>query len=256
MLRHQELLQKIIAEPHDLDLRHAYADALQADDPDHAAFVAADLALGRLRLVDAPRDDHFWDAFDKRDRALHRARRQVMSAAGAMLVRPWLRNGFVEGGCLTGADFVRQADTLFRAVPLRSLTLTQVRPQLDAILADERLEQLAALDLGSNGLSNKHALAIASSTHLAGLRLLDLSRNRIGRAGVEAIAASPRLASLEVLLLADNPAPPIHCEPMLDSGQVFAFRDVPSFARELSARFGPKPWLGRKDEVPPSPPSV
>ena len=88
----------------------------------------------------------------------------------------------------------------------------------------------------------------AEWAHFEGqLRWLDLGLNRIGAAGLEALAASPNLPQLEWLGFRVNavgdPTPQHADEYDADS----------AVARELQARYGPRPWLSahRRPEWPP-----
>ncbi len=73
-----------------------------------------------------------------------------------------------------------------------------------------RPEVLVHLDLRTNGIGDKGAIALAGSPLLARLRTLHLGYNHIGPTGARALADSPHLGGLTMLALSghcaqDNP---------------------------------------------------
>ncbi len=178
--------------------------------------------------------------------------RRVLDRFEFVMTRPFVRNGLVEGGRVSGQEFLENANLLFSSMPLRHLELHKVRRALKRVLADDRLLQVVSLDLDDTGLTDKHLALIADSSSLANLKYLSLIGNPVGRAGVSALAASPHLTELAYVALARTHAPPIAPEPWYDQGEVFSFGEDPALGLELVEEFGPKRWLLRRDAVVPS----
>jgi uncharacterized protein (TIGR02996 family) len=110
--------------------------------------------------------------------------------------------GFVEHAEVTAARLVRRAPAL-RASLVRSLRVTEIAGRLDALLGMVGLDELAALDLSENALTNQDVARIADAP-LGRLRALDLGRNDIDDRGVERLAVASGPRRVEVLGLASN----------------------------------------------------
>jgi uncharacterized protein (TIGR02996 family) len=242
------LPSEILAHPDDLAARLAFADALQASDPDLAAFVRLGVQAARL----APEDPALIPLEQQTRRAYRgRAKEALYERHRSWLGAPILAGGLIEGGTVDAADFLANADAGFAEVPIRHLVLTSARPVLAAVLAAPWLGRLRSLELPSAGLDDADAARIADAAGLAGLAWLGLPDNAIGPVGVQALAASPHLAALQVLDLRLNPAPPLRREPLTDAGEGIGHLPNP-YADALIARFGWRPWLGRADAWWPS----
>ena len=120
-------------------------------------------------------------------------------------------------------------------------------PVAGRLFGSPHLRQIRTLSLLRNELGDAEVELLAASPHLGELRWLDLGLNRIGAAGLEALAASPNLPRLEWLGFrvnaVDDPTPQHADEYDADS----------AVARELQARYGPRPWLSAhsRPEWPP-----
>ncbi len=233
------LPRTLLDQPDDLDARLAWAEALEPDDPDLAAFIRAGVALARTT------PDHPDAAkLERQARALYRARARdaLYAPHQRWLTAPILHGGLIEGGCTDAAGFLAAAESRFSVLPLRHLVLTQARPVLRQLLDAPWLQRLRSLELPSAGLDDDDAATLAQAPALAHLAWLGLTDNAIGLQGLQVLAASPHLARLQRLDLSHNPAPDLDPEPLLDQGQVVGYLPNPT-AQRLIRRFGERPWL-------------
>ncbi len=241
-----------MAHPDDASFRDALVEALEKVDPEQAAFIRADRALCARRADPSDRDASFWALRNERMRLWNLIWQRVLEPFRPLLTRPVVCNGLVEGGRVSGSEFLESSDVLFASMPLRHLALHKSRQALRRILADKRLLQVVSLDLDENGMMDRHIARIAASPNLANLRYLSLIGNPVGRDGVRALAASQHLTELVYVNLARTEAPPVEPERWYDQGVVSSFGEDPAFGIELVEEFGPRKWLLRRDAIPPS----
>lgn len=239
---------EVTAHPLADEPRLAYADAVAARDPERAEFIRMEVELTRRRAglpAQTSQDDGelSWRSHEK------------MTTRGPEWARP-LRNlvggfgfyrGFVESVKVGAGAFVDLAPRLYRLAPVLQLDLSGVAPVAARLFGSPHLGQIRTLSLLRNELGDAEVELLAASPHLGELRWLDLGLNRIGAAGLEALAASPNLPRLEWLGFrvnaVDDPTPQHADEYDADS----------AVARELQARYGPRPWLSAhpRPEWPP-----
>src|SRR5262245_5363049 len=215
-MTHDAFLQEVVRTPDDDAPRLVYADWLD----DHGD-------LGRATFIrlqcEMERDPERWDDLEPRVTALLHAngdawRRQLPQVEGVV----WgeFGRGFVEEMAVEAGrfgHFLDNADTLFAAAPVRSLTLAGLSdddvarlvglPQLAALTTLEltppdpraNLQLFYPVSVGDAG-----AVALASCPHLANLRVLRLPFNHLGDEGARALLASPHLGRLRGLHLYGN----------------------------------------------------
>jgi uncharacterized protein (TIGR02996 family) len=119
---------------------------------------------------------------------------------------PWVLHfhdghGVAEQIVANAADFVAGGDALFRAAPVWSVTLTEVRAQTEALAESTALSEVRSLVVASPGANPVDISNLMRSANLAALRSLDLSHVVLGDAGAEAIAGSRHLQHLTTLFL-------------------------------------------------------
>lgn len=228
--------------------RLAYADAVAGADPERAEFIWMEVELTRRRAghpAQTSQEDGelSWRSHEKmttRGREWARSLRNLVGGFG-------FYRGFVESVQIDASVFVDLAPRLYRLAPVLQLDLSGVAPVAGRLFGSPHLRQIRTLSLLRNGLGDAEVELLAASPHLGELRWLDLGVNRIGAAGLEALAASPNLPRLEWLGFrvnaVDDPTPQHADEYDADS----------AVARELQARYGPRPWLSahRRPEWPP-----
>ena len=228
--------------------RLAYADAVAGADPERAEFIRTTVELTRRRAGHPARTSQedgelSWRSHEKmttRGREWARSLRNLVGGFG-------FYRGFVESVKIDATAFVELAPRLYRLAPVLQLDLSGVAPAAGRLFGSPHLRQIRTLSLLRNELGDAEVELLAASPHLGELRWLDLGLNRIGTAGLEALAASPNLPRLEWLGFRVNavgdPTPQHADEYDADS----------AVARELQARYGPRPWLSahRRPEWPP-----
>jgi uncharacterized protein (TIGR02996 family) len=234
-MEHEEAFLRDISEhPDDDTPRLIYADWLEEHgDADRAAFIRTQCELARL-----PEDDpHADDLAFAEDALLNAHEERWAGLPGRVCPAVVFRRGFVDEVSLDTGTFLRHADELFRAAPLRcvrlirGLPLDLPAPQLAAcphlarlreldveapiredgvavLAASPHLRSLDTLILqGCYTLGPAGTRALAEAPHLSGLRCLDLScysynsSNRCGAEGVRVLAAASRFAGLTALWL-------------------------------------------------------
>ena len=238
----------VAADPLADEPRLAYADAVAGRDPERAEFIRMEVELTRRRAGHPARTSHedgelSWRSHEKmttRGREWARSLRNLVGGFG-------FYRGFVESVKIDATAFLDLAPRLYRLAPILQLDLSGVAPVAGRLFGSPHLRQIRTLSLLRNELGDAEAALLAASPHLGELRWLDLGLNRIGAAGLEALAAAPNLPRLEWLGFrvnaVDDPTPQHADEYDADS----------PVARELQARYGPRPWLSahRRPEWPP-----
>jgi len=238
----------VTADPLASEPRLAYADAVEARDPERADFIRMEIEWTRRRAGHPAQTSQSdgelsWRAHEKKmTHGPEWARRLRNLVNGFGFYR-----GFVESVKIDATAFLDLAPRLYRLAPVLQLDLSGVAPVAGRLFGSPHLRQIRTLSLLRNELGDAEVELLAASPHLGELRWLDLGLNRIGAADLEALAASPNLPRLEWLGFRVNavgdPTPQHADEYDADS----------AVARELQARYGPRPWLSAhsRPEWPP-----
>jgi len=238
----------VTADPLASEPRLAYADAVEARDPERADFIRMEIEWTRRRAGHPAQTSQSdgelsWRSHEKKmTHGPEWARRLRNLVNGFGFYR-----GFVESVKIDAAAFLDLAPRLYRLAPVLQLDLSGVAPVAGRLFGSPHLRQIRTLSLLRNELGDAEVELLAASPHLGELRWLDLGLNRIGAAGLEALAASPNLPRLEWLGFrvnaVDDPTPQHADEYDADS----------AVARELQARYGPRAWLSAhsRPEWPP-----
>ena len=196
----EAFLRRIRADPDDDTHRLIFADWLdEAGDP-RGQFIRVQLALASLPADHPERPRLVLD--DRELLAAHRAEWEAplrKFATGLVFQR-----GFVDELNVDPRDFLRHAEAIFAASPVRHIHLTEGGDSLPAALQSPFLSRLSALSAHGLHIGEPLARAVARSEYLSGLRKLTLTRQRFGDDAAERLAASPHLANLEELDLSEN----------------------------------------------------
>ena len=242
----EPFLQRIRAFPDDDAQRLIFADWLEeqgGNGADRAAFIRLQVALAAM------------SADDPRRTALLAAERELLAVYRAdweepirgLATGPEFRRGFVDEVKVSARQFLRHADAIFAAGPIRHVHLLDIGQSLDAVMKSPFLGRLTALTVFAQHAGEALARAVARCPHLAGLRTLHLGRNRLeddaalhlatspfltnlvdldlaendlSESGARAIAASPHLANLKRLELRHNPIGPGGAEALSGSDRL------------------------------------
>jgi uncharacterized protein (TIGR02996 family) len=179
------LLAAVLADP-DADLpRLVYADWLdEHGEPERAEFIRVQIELARTpprdvgpwntRLVDLrARQQTLWAVHGEKWLAPLRAPGAPLD--GLTASHGAFRRGFVEVVWMPTRRFLREADRLFRLVPVRELRVTEVTvPQLGELLGSPYLGRLAGLDLSDRHVGNTAVRMLTAVKASAALRVLRL----------------------------------------------------------------------------------
>ena len=186
-----ELLAPVLASPHEIAPRRAYAGGVRASDPDRAALIDHQLAIRLARRAGLTPSE----TDESAARALIRAFGERWSGPIPQIAGGYqYRGGFVEHLRVSGADLAGVATVMRDVAPVRMLTVTRLRGHLDALLGESRFAQLVALDVGENGLADADVEAIAAAPALRGLVALRIAGNvDCGYAALRALARLPAL---------------------------------------------------------------
>jgi hypothetical protein len=230
------LLAEVLAAPHDLAPRRAYARAVRANDPERAALIDLQLAIREARRAGlSPPERDLSEARALLRRFGDRWSGPVRQVADD--VSYW--GGFAEEIRVTGARLPEVAALMRDVAPVRMLTVTKLRGHLQALLDEPRFAQLVALDVGENGLSDADVAALAAAPALRGLAVLRIAGNLdCGYAALRALAQLPALRFVD----ADDTRTPLRLS-TLDaiSGEVTL--DYTAAQGVMEAELGPLPWL-------------
>jgi uncharacterized protein (TIGR02996 family) len=196
----EAFLQRIRAYPDDDAQRLIFADWLDEEGDPRGQFIRVQLAIAALPVDDPARRN-----LQGQEQALLDAHREGWEAPLRGLATGLVfRRGFVEEMKVEAKQFLRHADQIFTASPVRHITLLDVSETLPTVFQSPYLGRLSALTVKNQHTGDALAQAAARSEHLAGLKRLTLTRNRLGDDAAEQLAASPHLTNLEELDLSEN----------------------------------------------------
>jgi hypothetical protein len=230
------LLAAVLAAPHDLAPRRAYARAVRANEPERAALIDHQLAIrDALRAGRTPPERDMSEARALIRRFGERWSGPVRHSADDLTY--W--GGFVEEIRVKGTRLAEVAALMRDVAPVRMLTVTNLRGHLQALLDEPRFAQLVALDIGENGLSDADVAALAAAPALRGLAVLRIAGNL--DCGYPALRALTQLPALR-FVNADDTRTPLRIS-TLDAVSGEVTLDYTAAQGVMEAELGPLPWL-------------
>ncbi|MCR9201548.1 MAG: TIGR02996 domain-containing protein [Planctomycetaceae bacterium] len=173
---HTDFLSAITQHPRDMDARLIYADFLEEQGDPRGEFIRIQCELA------SPSDDlDRRDVLDRRQEQLRSRHERKWVQILREKVTSWtFRCGFVESVEVSAEQFLKHADAIFAATPIRSLTVTSASNLLDRIVAHPRVAELEGLHLERSELSVTDTQCIAqvsfrrlNSLRLSSCRLVD-----------------------------------------------------------------------------------
>ena len=233
---HGRLVDRIVAAPDDMALRHAYADAVRGVEPDRAALIDHQLAIRDAYRAGTPPPER--DVAAARDLARRFGDRWCGPIASAVDKYAYW-GGFVEEARVTIDKLGEVAVVLRGFAPVRMLTVTKLRGRMAELLAEPLLAQLVALDIGENGLTDADLVALAAAPALAKLAVLRVAGNvAIDYPGLRALAALPALRFVD----ADDTRVPLRIRTQAWDGGA-AEVHYTAAQGTLETELGKLPWL-------------
>jgi uncharacterized protein (TIGR02996 family) len=237
--RLDEMYEQVLSAPLDDAPRLAYADAVEAADPERAEFIRIQVRLAsrrRLRWYPSQPTGEY-----NLEHMLIRTRGTEWAGGLRRLIGSWqYLRGFADVIRTDAPAFLARAPEMYRRAPVLHLDLTDVRPVVAELFASPYLRRIRSISMLHQQLGDEAAIAIASSPHLARMEWLQLSNNRIGAGGLEALVASERLPRLGYLgfaaNVAEDPTP----------RQADEYDADTAAAVEFQRRYGPRDWLSAR----------
>jgi uncharacterized protein (TIGR02996 family) len=198
-------LDAMLADPAADGPRLVWADWLDGSDAPadraRARLVRVQLALARLPAHDPRRLGLLVEQAD----LLHQYGEAWAGPLDGLAAGTEFRRGLIEGATVPAAAFLKSADALFAAAPLRRIRLTHLDGHLDELAASPDLGRLRELDFCDGDLGPGGVRRLLASRHLTRLRGLNLTANRLDDDAAALLAGCHNLPGLRALGLSDNP---------------------------------------------------
>jgi uncharacterized protein (TIGR02996 family) len=244
--QHDGLLQAILDDPYDDDVRLVYADWLEDhDQAERAGFIRLQIELARL-----PKGDKRRKNMERREKALlaEHAQEWFSPPAGWQVRQPFhVRRGFPEVLHVEVADAIEHQDAIARwpIIRLRGRDLHTTSLDRVQLLAESpflaRIRELdlnytpigfeglrilarsphavnlVRLEIGNNNIGDTGASLLARTSYMPGLRELDLCHNRITSVGLRALLRSKQRRAIRALSLSGNQVSPDDLCTLLES---------------------------------------
>jgi uncharacterized protein (TIGR02996 family) len=206
-------LRAVLEAPDDDTPRLIYADWLQENgDPERGEFIQVQCQLARPDLEEPRR----LLLGERAGELLAKNRQAWLAALPGFLGRmqPEFRRGFVESVTTTVKPFVRHAEKLFAAAPVRAAHFLPARPgrrehaglfsQVTSLAGCDSLVRLACLELPDYGLDAELLGHLVSTPYPRNVRVLNLHGNNLGYQGMRRLADATFLTSLTELDLSET----------------------------------------------------
>ena len=227
MMERSEFLTVIREIPHDDEPRLRLAELLEDQDDPRGEFIRLQCHLETLSVRHPLRLE-----FETRERELLADHEDAWLGPLAGVV-DWavFRRGFVEEIAISAKAFLDQADRILAWGPIREVHFRGAErkmPELadcpalsrvtfldlsenfirdigvKTLVASPHLTCVEGLNLGSTGIGDQSARALAAATTLPSLRELYLCGNRVSRRGVNTLARSPLFERIDLCSLRYN----------------------------------------------------
>lgn len=243
MAENDALLDAVLADPDNDAPRLAYAawyDDRETPDP-RGEFIR--VQIERVNVGQSG-DQSIRNDLDYRSEKLLTANRADWGGDVRSLVNGYeFDRGFIELVTLSARDFLDHAPELFKAAPIRHLTLTNVAPVAEELFKSPYLVTIRSLQMDNCDLSDSHLLMLAASNTIKSLDWLSITYNQLGFDGANALAASPVTRDLSFVNFFGNRLDPVAQFGFDDANIVGEW--LPPEAEKLEAEYGRVPWLHR-----------
>jgi uncharacterized protein (TIGR02996 family) len=244
MTRHDELLAAITTDPEDDAARLAFAEHIQASEPDRSQFIEDQVELARER-----RQRRGWAIQEAHP--LQAQYEHEWAGAIAMYATRWsFDRGFITSICIDPYLFLEHGAWLFANAPIRLVELTPPMegPFPMARLAESPLlSRLDGLSLHDETIGQHDLEQLAASPHLDRLLILASVHLEIDSAIYETLARNPQIRKALGVRLSHETFPGQSYEATgardANDRAIHAWTDLTPEGKALEARHGYLPWL-------------
>jgi uncharacterized protein (TIGR02996 family) len=187
------LLEQVLAEPDNLEVRRVYADALLERGDPRGEFIQV-----QLELASATAQDEQRELLARREQQLLKQHEKEWLGDLRQHILRWRwRCGFLHEITTSDSKWSLGRDALVAREPVRRARITGVR---GGLYFGDAVGRLAALSLPDNRLKPKKIKELLESRHVQALRGLDLHGNPVGDEGLKILAGGlPRLVELRLM---------------------------------------------------------
>lgn len=244
MTRYDELLAAITTDPEDDAARLAFAEYIQASEPDRSQFIEDQVELTRER-----RQRRGW-ATREAHPLMAQHEDEWANIIAAFATRWTFDRGFITSICIDPYLFLEHGAWLFANAPIRLVELTPPMegPFPMAKLAESPLlSRLDGLSLHDETIGQQDLEQLAASPHLDRLLILASVHLEIDSAIYETLARNPQLRKALGVRLSHETFPGQSYEATgardANDRAIHAWTDLTPEGRALEARHGYLPWL-------------
>jgi len=244
MTRHDELLAAITAAPEDDAARLAFAEHIQASEPDRSQFIEDQVELARER-----RQRRGWAAREAHP-LMAQHEDEWAHVIGAFATRWTFDRGFITSICIDPHLFLEHGAWLFANAPIRLVELTPPREgqfPMAQLAESPLLARLDGLSLHDDRLGPHDLEQLAASPHLDRLLILASVHLEIDTASYATLARNPQLRKALGVRLSHQTFPGQSYEPTGaydgNGRPIYAWTDLTREGKALEARHGYLPWL-------------
>jgi uncharacterized protein (TIGR02996 family) len=189
-------LSAVVNDPESDDLRLVFADYLEEQGDPRAEFIR--LQIERERVL--PFTPGHAQLEHREQELLAQFRVRWTNALPDLGARSCVfRRGFVETIQIDADAFLRNAEALLTAAPIRHIELVEFADRLPELARCPYISRLRGLHLSDDPMSDEGVQALASSPHVATLSALSLHGGDLSFNALLAIFSSPRLSQLASL---------------------------------------------------------
>jgi uncharacterized protein (TIGR02996 family) len=233
MSDHAAFLSTICEHPDEDAPRLVYADWLEEQGDPRGEHIR--LQCQRLQIQDRSRKAELAKREQEIEATLEGAWRRQLPELDHVTWREFDR-GFVRSIEVRGAEtFLKHADVIFAAAPIRRVHFRELRTEGAVLLAGSKhLARIHDLELHGNQIGDEGTAALADSPHAVNLKRLFLSSNQITSNGAQALAKSRNLPELVLLMLTTNQIDDRGASALADSQRLKKLQEVFIQANNLS----------------------
>jgi uncharacterized protein (TIGR02996 family) len=244
----EDVLDEVLRRPHEDEPRLRYAAACEAvGDTARAEVIRLQVQQSVIARTGQPIPT---DLYARTDALLGAHAATWAGSLADWQPRSQFFRGFVERVAMGAGAFVSRAEALFRAAPIRRLSLRERGRVPAAFFESEHLARLVSIACGPQHIDDDGLQRLARSPYARNLKWLDLGASPVSYAGLEALAASQELTSLQYVNVRGTPIKDAVGARGYDTWGGNYRSDPSPEAQRLERSYGYKPWLHEDSEHP------